>query len=303
MSKFKFITVIAAFGLAAISQNAWSADLPAVANNGCEVFGNVEASGLYKNFNNPNAPSTGFTSGEANGYAGAGLGCGIWNFQVTGGLQNTFSYNQNYGAFGYNRTDVYGYGGADVFVRDPNTYAFGVGVVRQSEDFHSVGYGTAGGQDLHSYRNFTQGHAFGEAYLNNITLGASGFYRGGDEFYTGNGFDSQASEYGGNVFGHYYVTPNVRVGLNGGLSQGTYQRASYTDNYSYYSATLTGAYKFEGSPVSVYGGLRYGGTNSAPSNTAVVTPSNYQDAYVGIRLDLGAHANGSLIETDRNGLH
>ena len=302
MHKFKFFTLMTVFVLAVGAQSARAADLPPVANNACKVFGVVEGSGLYENLNNPNAPSTGFTSGEANGYLGAGLGCGIWHFQATGGLQDTLSYSQNYGAFGYNRSDLYGFGGGDVFLRDPNAYAFGVGIERQSGDFHSVGYGTASGQDLHSYSNFTLGRAFGEAYLNNITLGAAGFYKGGDEFYTGNGFDSQASAYGGNVYGRYYVTPNMRVALNGALSQATYQRASFTDNYSYYSATLTGVYKFAGSPVSTYGGLRYGGTNSAPSNTSVITPSNYEEAYVGIRVDFGSHANASLIESDRTGV-
>ena len=142
-----------------------------------------------------------------------------------------------------------------------------------------------------------------EAYLDNITLGASGFYRSGDEFFTGNGQDSQLSVYGGGVSGRYYVTPQLRFGLSGSLSQATYQRVGYTDNYSNYGATLSGAYKFEASPVSVYGGLRYSSANSSPSNTAVITPSNNQDAYVGIRVDLGAHANGSLIEADRNGVH
>lgn len=284
-------------------QSAFAADLPPV-GSGCSVAAFLETSGQYRNHTNPNATGTNFSSATASGFGGAQYGCGPWNIQATGSLQNTFGYDQNYGAFGYNRSDLFGYGEVDIFVRDPRALAFGVGIQRQAEDFHTIGYGTANGVDVHNYSNFTEGRVFGDLYLNDsVTLGAVGFYRAGDNFFTGNGFDSQGSEYGGNVFGRYYFTPNFRVALNGALSQATYSATGFTNNYTYYSGTLSGAYKFEGTPVSIFGGLRYGGTNSSPSNSAIVTPSNNQDAYLGVRFDFGSHANSSLVESDRNGVH
>ena len=307
MHKFKFISLLSLLGCAVIPQNTWAADVPqsASASGNCYYAGIVEGSGLFDLHNYPSATAGADTSSSytgANGYGFLDISCGLWNAQANAGIQNQFPYSYNSGAFGYTHNDLYGKGGADVFLRNPNSYAFGVGIEREAEDYHSVGFGTATGVDVHAYGNWLKGRAFGEAYINNhTTLGALGYYRGGDSFYTGNGYDSQDTEYGGDIYAKYYVTPNISMKLDGALSQRAFQNIGFTENTTFYSATLSGEYKFNHSPVSLYSGLRYGGSSASATNSAIVTPVNYAEGYVGITLALGPYANGSLVDQDRHG--
>ena len=120
-------------------------------------------------------------------------------------------------------------------------------------------------------------------------------------FNTGNGYDSQDIEYGGDIYAKYYVSPNISMKLDGALGQSTFQNVGFTDNTTFYSATLSGTYKFSQSPVSLYSGLRYGGSSLSRTNSLIVTPVNYAEGYVGITLALGPYANGSLVDQDRHG--
>ena len=278
-----------------------------IAQSACSVNGLFEGYGSGTSWNYPNAPAGADTS--RTNLIGNGLGyldynCGLINVQGGVGLTDYFPYTYNYksGAYGYNMAEIYGHGEGDVFLRDPQKYALGVGLDYQLDNFTKTGYGTKLGVNTNQFSNWLEPMAFGEYYLNDaVTLGAVADYRSGSS--ADQVSSSTMQSYGFSAYVNYYVTPNLRVGLRGSNNDVTSQFTGYAEYDTNFSGKLGAIYKVEDSPISLFTNVIYAANNYTYSALYSPTANSSIEGTVGFRLDIGPHANRSLVESDRNGVY
>lgn len=269
---------------------------------GCGVAGLVQAQGTGNQTSYPNAPAgadTTQTRVSASATAAANLNCGNWNYQGVISAGNNFPYLYSYGNRGYTSTNLNGSGAFNVFWRDPSSFMVGLGVGRYMANQHDSGFGTLSGKNYDQTFNDWNGTAFAELYPNEqFTLGVTGFYETGDAYSGFKNADDQLQVFGGSAYARYYATQNLRFSVRGTASQTNDTTANVTS--SNINAVVSADYKFDNSPLALFGGLRYGSNNS--NNGSVFEPNTYVQGFAGVQIALGPHSNGSLLEQDRNGV-
>ena len=274
-----------------------------VPDHACAISGLLEAQATATQYSYPQAPPGADATRSlvsANGTAAANLNCGNWNYQAVFSATNVFPYQYSFGNRGDKYRDVYGDAGGDVFWRDPNSFMIGAGVRRHIETEHLEGFGTWNGQNFDETWNIWTGTAFAELYPNEqFTLGLTGFFQGGDSLDGFNGIDYQLRSYGGSAYVRYYMTPNLRLSLRGFVSQSDNITSNVSSNNV--NAVVSADYKIEDSPISVFGGVRYGGNNSNSGSSLV--PNTYLQGFAGFRIAFGPNANSTLLERDRKGVN
>ena len=279
---------------------AFAADI--APDSSCSLNGLIEGSGIYNQTSFPNAlpgaaPNQTYIS--AFGLGAVDYNCGFWNYQAIVQATNYFPSQYDSGGRGYTYAELSATAEADIFWRDPQSYAIGFGLTGHGSDDHLTGFGTFSGQDFHNTNQYLEGLVFAEAYLNDqMTLGAGGFLNEGNRHNGLSGADRSYQTFGGDLYARFYATPNLRFTLRGSLSQNTTQ---VTNNViTSYGAAAIATYKIANTPIALFTRANFGGSNETLASPFY--PSSYAEGVVGFTVALGPHAYGSLLEEDRNGV-
>ena len=272
---------------------------------GCELNSRLELSANDTVWNYPVTPAGSNTaqvnlSSAASAYAD--YNCGLVNFQFGVGGTDYFpaNYGMDNGLGGFNSVEQYGHGELDMFLRDPHSYALGLGVDYQLDSFNRYGYGTRAGVVLNDNTSYIRPSIFADYYASeNVTLGVDASYRKGNQSGTSSA-SIQGLGAGAHVF--YYPAPNMRLSLSGTVGASTKDYAAYSAHNNYYSGSFGAEYKFADTALSMFTNASYSSNNYTYSAFYVPDAANGISASVGMRFDIGPHANGTLVDLQRNGV-